>query len=213
MKAGRKHGTEPAQSEMLVVHDAQARLPTQYGEFAAHVYRATQDGAENLALVMGDARGVEPPLVRVHSECLTGDLFGSLRCDCGEQLDQAMRVIAREGRGVLVYLRGHEGRGIGLAQKLKAYQLQDQGRDTVEANTELGLPVDARRYDVAAQILKDLGIGRIRLMSNNPAKVSELQRHAIEVVERVPLETIPTEENRRYLATKRAKLGHFLHLD
>jgi len=213
MDVGREQNDAAETPEVLVEHDAEARLPTRYGEFVAHVYRSVADGAENLALVMGDAAGGSPPLVRVHSECLTGDLLGSLRCDCGAQLDQALRRIAQDGRGVLVYLRGHEGRGIGLAQKLKAYQLQDRGLDTVEANTELGLPVDARRYDVAAQILSHLGVTQLRLLSNNPAKVSELERHAIRVVERVPIETEPTAENRRYLATKKAKLGHYLKVD
>lgn len=196
----------------LVEHLAEARLPTRYGEFVAHVYR-TRDADENVALVMGRIETDRPVLVRVHSECLTGDLLGSLRCDCGAQLDLALRAIAREGTGILVYLRGHEGRGIGLAQKLRAYQLQDRGLDTVEANTELGLPVDARRYDVAAQMLTHLGARRIRLLSNNPAKVAELTRHALDVVERIPLETEPTPENRRYLATKKSKLGHYLKLD
>jgi 3,4-dihydroxy 2-butanone 4-phosphate synthase / GTP cyclohydrolase II len=213
MERRRIETTTRAQSaESLVEHLAEAWLPTRYGEFVAHVYR-TLDDDENVALVMGQVDPDRPVLVRVHSECLTGDLLGSLRCDCGAQLDLALRAIAREGSGILVYLRGHEGRGIGLAQKLRAYQLQDRGLDTVEANTELGLPVDARRYDVAAQMLTHLGARRIRLLSNNPAKVAELTRHALEIVERVPLETEPTAENRRYLATKKSKLGHYLKLD
>jgi 3,4-dihydroxy 2-butanone 4-phosphate synthase/GTP cyclohydrolase II len=168
------------------------------------------DGNEHLALVKGCVTTEDPVLVRVHSECVTGDLFGSVRCDCGAQLDAAMTEISKVGRGVIVYLRGHEGRGIGLAQKLHAYQLQDAGRDTVEANLELGLPVDARNYDVGAQILTDLGISSIRLMSNNPLKFTELEGYRFKIVERVPLVTVPTAENRRYLIAKQQRLGHML---
>lgn len=198
------------QHEPIVEHVSKTRLPTRHGEFTAHVFRSLLDGVEHIALVRGEVYGRNDVLVRVHSECLTGDLLGSLRCDCGEQLDLALRRIAAEGAGVLVYLRGHEGRGIGLGHKIQAYALQDRGRDTVEANTELGLPVDARRYDVGAQILNRLGLCRIRVMSNNPVKLSELKRYALQVVERIPLETLPNGENRRYLATKRDKLGHLL---
>ncbi len=152
-------------------------------------------------------------LVRVHSECFTGDILGSRRCDCGEQLDQALQRIADEGRGVVVYLRGHEGRGIGLTHKMRAYALQDDGRDTVEANLELGLPVDARSYDLGAQILTDLGLTTIRLMSNNPAKFTELSGYPLRVVERVPLIIVPNSENLHYLRTKQRKLGHVLRLE
>lgn len=203
-------------TESLVTPVAEARLPTRHGIFSARVYRAN-DGTEHTALVLGDVLGPSGRdedaaglLVRVHSECLTGDVFGSLRCDCGAQLDAALAKIAAEGRGVLVYLRGHEGRGIGLTRKLHAYQLQDQGRDTVEANVELGLPVDSRSYDVGAQILSDLGVKTLRLMSNNPAKFLELEGYPLRIVGRVPLITKPTDENRAYLETKQAKLGHQL---
>lgn len=199
-------------TEAIVEHVAESRIPTRHGEFTAHVFRSVHDDNEHVALVMGDVCGQPDVLVRVHSECLTGDLLGSLRCDCGSQLELAMRRISVEGRGVIVYLRGHEGRGIGLAHKLRAYQLQDQGRDTVDANLELGLPVDSRSYAVGARILNDLGLGRIRVMSNNPVKLEELARHGLQVVERIPLEIAPNAENDRYLRTKKEKLGHFLHL-
>ena len=199
-----------AQTELE--HAAQSRLPTAHGEFTIHVYRSPQDGIEHVALVKGDVRGQADVLVRLHSECLTGDIFGSLRCDCGEQLDRAMAAIAAAGRGVLVYLRGHEGRGIGLTAKLQAYQLQDQGHDTVQANLALGLPVDSRRYEGGARILADLGVVSVRLLSNNPRKVQELERYQIPVTERVPLEVRPNPENLRYLHTKRQKLGHWLEL-
>lgn len=194
--------------ERLVEQVAEARIPTRHGQFAAHVFRSIIDDAEHVALVLGRVNGQPDVLVRVHSECLTGDVFGSIRCDCGAQLDAALARVADEGRGVVVYLRGHEGRGIGLAQKLNAYNLQDQGRDTVEANLELGLPVDSRRYDVGAQILRDLGLTTIRLMSNNPAKFAALEGYPLRIVERVPLITHPTGENTGYLRTKQAKLGH-----
>jgi 3,4-dihydroxy 2-butanone 4-phosphate synthase/GTP cyclohydrolase II len=200
-------------TENLVHPVAEARLPTRHGTFSARVYSAN-DGTEHMALVMGDVRAAPPsapaPLVRVHSECLTGDVFGSIRCDCGAQLDAAMARIAVEGRGVIVYLRGHEGRGIGLTNKLHAYKLQDQGRDTVEANLELGLPVDARSYDVGAQILSDLGVRTLRLMSNNPAKFVELEGYDLRIVGRVPLVITPNDESMAYLKTKQAKLGHQL---
>ena len=197
-------------TEKLVEAVADARLPTRHGVFSARVYRGALDGIEHVALVYGDIRGAENLLVRVHSECLTGDIFGSTRCDCGAQLDSALERIAKEGRGVVVYLRGHEGRGIGLTSKMHAYKLQDQGRDTVEANLDLGLPVDSRNYDVGAQILTDLGVSTLRLMSNNPAKFRELQGYALCIVERVPLVTRPTADNLAYLSTKQLKLGHYL---
>ena len=199
-------------TERLVRGVAQARLPTPHGLFSAHVYRE-DSGIEHVALVMGEVRGAADVLVRVHSECLTGDIFGSLRCDCGGQLDAALARVAAEGRGVVVYLRGHEGRGVGLASKLHAYRLQDQGRDTVEANLDLGLPIDARTYDVGAQILTDLGVTTLRLMSNNPAKFVELDGYDLRVVGRVPLQVTPNPENLAYLRTKRNKLGHQLDVD
>jgi 3,4-dihydroxy 2-butanone 4-phosphate synthase/GTP cyclohydrolase II len=201
-------------SEPIVEFVAKARLPTRHGPFVAHVFRDVIEGREHIALVRGDLRGAAGGvLVRVHSECITGDLFGSLRCDCGAQLDSALARIAGEGLGVVVYLRGHEGRGIGLINKLHAYRLQDEGRDTVEANLDLGLPVDSRRYDVGAQILTALGVTAIRLMSNNPAKFAALEGYPLRIVERVPLVTPLNEENAGYLSTKQAKLGHTLGLD
>lgn len=195
---------------VLVQHTAEARLPTRHGEFIAHVYRSLEDGTEHMALVMGEPRDQQNVLVRLHSECLTGDILGSMRCDCGEQLDQAMTVIAKAGQGVVVYLRGHEGRGIGLTHKMHAYCLQDQGHDTVDANLELGLPVDSRNYDIGVQILMDLGIRSLRLLSNNPHKVEELENSQLEVVERVPLLVSPNPENMNYLLTKQQRLGHQL---
>ncbi|RMH76410.1 MAG: bifunctional 3,4-dihydroxy-2-butanone-4-phosphate synthase/GTP cyclohydrolase II [Actinomyces sp.] len=197
-------------SEKLVEHFAEARIPTRYGEFTAHAYRSVLDGVEHVAYVMGDVDGGDPPLVRVHSECLTGDILASLRCDCGSQLQMALQMIAEEGRGVLVYLRGHEGRGIGIGHKLRAYALQDEGLDTVDANTALGLPVDSREYGVGANILADLGISAMRLMTNNPAKYGGLEGYGLEIVERVPIVTQPTAENVRYLETKRTRMGHDL---
>jgi 3,4-dihydroxy 2-butanone 4-phosphate synthase/GTP cyclohydrolase II len=199
-------------TEPIVEEVAQARLPTRHGPFTVQVFRDLIEGREHLALVRGELRGAENVLVRVHSECVTGDLFGSLRCDCGAQLDAALARVAAEGRGAVVYLRGHEGRGVGLINKLHAYRLQDQGRDTVEANLDLGLPVDSRRYDVGAQILTRLGLSTIRLMSNNPAKFAALQGYPLRVVERVPLIVPPTAESAGYLSTKQAKLGHLLGL-
>lgn len=201
------------QHEKLVVHVSQARLPTPYGEFTAHVYKSILDDIEHLAIVMGELKGKSNLLVRVHSECLTGDVFSSLRCDCGKQLQLAAQKIAEEGEGVIIYLRGHEGRGIGLGHKLRAYTLQDQGRDTVEANEELGLPVDSREYGIGAQILVDLGITTLRLMTNNPAKYGGLAGYDLNIIERVPLIASPTEENIHYLRTKKQKLGHHLNLD
>ncbi|ODP34154.1 GTP cyclohydrolase II [Pandoraea sp. ISTKB] len=192
---------------------ATATLPTRYGTFTSHAFRVKDSANEHLALVMGDvtdnASGILPPLVRLHSECLTGDVFGSYRCDCGEQLDAGMRKIAEEGRGVMLYLRGHEGRGIGLSNKIRAYLLQEQGRDTVEANLDLGLPDDAREYDSAAAILRILGVGSVRLMSNNPKKFDTLIKHGIPVSERVALDIPMREENERYIRTKQAKFGHY----
>jgi 3,4-dihydroxy 2-butanone 4-phosphate synthase / GTP cyclohydrolase II len=199
-------------TEPIVEPVAEARLPTRHGPFVVRVFRDLIEGREHLALVRGDVRSGADILVRVHSECITGDLFGSLRCDCGTQLDAALARVAAEGRGVVVYLRGHEGRGIGLVNKLHAYRLQDQGRDTVEANLDLGLPVDSRRYDLGAQILTALGVTNIRLMSNNPAKFAALEGYPLRIVERVPLITAPNDENAAYLATKQAKLGHLLGL-
>lgn len=193
----------------LVDKGATARLPTRYGVFEAHSYRSALDGIEHVAMVYGDVGDGNNVLCRVHSECLTGDIFGSQRCDCGPQLNEAMRMVAEEGRGVIVYLRGQEGRGIGLIHKLAAYNLQDQGRDTVEANLDLGLPVDSREYGVGAQILKQLGINTLRLMTNNPAKFAGLKGHGLAIVERVPIITEVNEENRRYIETKREKMGHF----
>ncbi|MFX1674725.1 GTP cyclohydrolase II [Paraburkholderia sp. A2WS-5] len=192
-----------------VVLDAVATLPTRYGTFESYVYRVKDGGAEHVALVMGDVGGGEPVLARLHSECLTGDVFGSYRCDCGEQLDLALRYIAAEGRGVLLYLRGHEGRGIGLSNKIRAYQLQQQGRDTVEANLDLGLPDDAREYDSAAAILRLLKVTSVRLMSNNPKKFDTLSKHGIPVIERVALAIPMREENERYIRTKQIKFGHY----
>ena len=187
------------------------RLPTPYGEFAARAWHSA-DGLQHLALVRGSVAGDAPVLVRVHSECLTGDVFGSLRCDCGAQLAQAVERVAEEGRGVVLYLRGHEGRGIGLAHKLRAYALQEQGFDTVEANLELGFPADARDYGPASAILKALGVRRVRLLTNNPDKVAALEQAGLDVVERVPLLDEPTPENVRYLRTKQERLGHLLGL-
>jgi 3,4-dihydroxy 2-butanone 4-phosphate synthase / GTP cyclohydrolase II len=198
--------------EKLVRHVSSARMPTAHGDFVAHVYESVLDGEQHLALVRGMIDPSRPVLVRVHSECLTGDVFGSRRCDCGEQLDAALERIASEGAGVVVYLRGHEGRGIGLAHKLQAYALQEQGLDTVEANLALGLPVDTRSYGAGAQILADLGVGRMRLMTNNPAKCADLDGSRLELVERIPLVVRPVAENLRYLRTKQEKLGHALEL-
>ncbi len=199
--------------ELLVEHFASARLPTTYGEFVAHAYRSVADGLEHLAYVMGDVEAGDPPLARVHSECLTGDILASLRCDCGDQLRLALQMIADEGRGVLIYLRGHEGRGIGIGHKLRAYALQDTGLDTVDANSAQGLPVDAREYGVGAAMLIDLGVRRLRLMTNNPTKVGGLDGSGLEVVERVPIEIESNPENLRYLETKRTRMGHALGED
>ncbi len=199
--------------ERHVVREAETRLPTRHGEFTAIGYTITVDGSEHVALVHGDPATLGedgPVLTRVHSECLTGDVFGSDRCDCGPQLEEALERIVAEGRGVVVYLRGHEGRGIGLVAKLQAYQLQDGGRDTVDANLDLGLPADARHYGAATQILKDLGIEEVRLLTNNPDKVSSLEDYGIKVAERVPLTPHPNDHNLSYLLTKRDRMGHDL---
>ena len=196
--------------EKLVEHFASARIPTKYGDFTAHAYRSTLDGDEHVAYVLGDLNSVEAPLVRVHSECLTGDLLGSVRCDCGSQLDAALGKVGEEGVGVIVYLRGHEGRGIGIGHKLRAYELQDEGLDTVDANLSQGLPVDSREYGVGAQILSDLGLTQMRLMTNNPVKYGGLEGYGLEIVGREPLRTTPNPENLRYLETKRRRMGHLL---
>jgi 3,4-dihydroxy 2-butanone 4-phosphate synthase/GTP cyclohydrolase II len=196
-------------NERLVDPIASARLPTRHGDFTIHVYRDF-NGTEHVALVKGMVMGTEPVLVRVHSECLTGDILGSLRCDCGHQLDGALELIADAGRGVLVYLRGHEGRGIGIGHKIAAYGLQDGGLDTVDANVHLGLPVDSREYGVGAQILTDLGVSRMRLITNNPVKYGGLQGFGLEVVDRVALPARVNRENLHYLRTKRERLGHLI---
>jgi GTP cyclohydrolase II len=200
-------------SEPVIEHVANSLLPTAHGEFRMHVYRCPEEAIEHVALVKGDLLDQERVLVRVHSECLTGDVFGSARCDCGAQLDAAMSRIQTTGSGAIVYLRGQEGRGIGLGNKILAYQLQDQGRDTVEANLDLGLPVDTRTYQVAARILAHLGVRSIRLMTNNPGKLEKLAQHGLEIVERVPVVTRRTPHNLAYLRTKQQKLGHMLDFD
>jgi 3,4-dihydroxy 2-butanone 4-phosphate synthase/GTP cyclohydrolase II len=198
------------QRDKLVKRLGEARIPTKHGDFTCYAYESVLDGEQHLALVKGAVAGEENVLVRVHSECLTGDVFGSLRCDCGVQLDAALRRIAEEGTGAVVYLRGHEGRGIGIGHKLRAYTLQEQGRDTVDANLELGLPVDSREYGIGAQILNDLGITTMRLMTNNPTKYGGLEGFGLDIVERVPLESAPNPENIEYLRTKRERMGHLL---
>lgn len=197
-------------TEKLVDFISAARLPTRHGEFIAKVYRSKIDGIEHMAIIKGDVSHGSAVMVRVHSECLTGDVFGSRRCDCGAQLDLALEKISQEGKGVVIYLRGHEGRGIGLAHKLRAYALQDLGRDTVEANIELGFPPDTREYGIGAQILADLGVANIRLMTNNPAKYNGLEGYDLTIVERVPLLSTATAENVKYLQTKKEKMGHLL---
>jgi len=192
---------------------ASATVPTKHGSFACVVFE--HGGLEQVALVRGEVNqrvDGRPVIVRVHSECLTGDVFGSRRCDCGEQLDAALERIAHEGRGVLVYLRGHEGRGIGLGHKIIAYSLQDEGLDTVDANLAQGLPADAREYDQAAEMLRQLGVGSVRLITNNPAKCDRLDELGIEVVERLAATTVPTPENEAYLRTKATRMGHLIEL-
>jgi 3,4-dihydroxy 2-butanone 4-phosphate synthase/GTP cyclohydrolase II len=198
------------QEEKLVRRVAEARVPTDWGDFTCYAYESLIDGETHMAMVKGAVSGEDDVLVRVHSECLTGDVFGSLRCDCGVQLDSAMQKVSEEGKGVVLYLRGHEGRGIGIAHKLRAYELQDQGRDTVDANTDLGLPVDSREYGIGAQILVDLGITTMRLMTNNPSKRGGLEGFGLEITGRVPLESAPNPENIAYLRTKRERMGHLL---
>jgi 3,4-dihydroxy 2-butanone 4-phosphate synthase/GTP cyclohydrolase II len=187
-----------------------ARLPTTHGDFVAYGYRSAPSEAEHVALVMGRLRGEHDVLARVHSECLTGDVFGSQRCDCGMQLSEALRLVAAEGRGIIVYNRDQEGRGIGLLAKLAAYGLQDEGLDTVEANVTLGFPADGRDYGVAAQILHDLGVGSVRLLTNNPEKIRQLGVWGVTVSGRVPHEVGLTRHNDAYLATKAEKLGHLI---
>jgi 3,4-dihydroxy 2-butanone 4-phosphate synthase/GTP cyclohydrolase II len=199
--------------DKLVRRVSQARIPTPHGDFTAHVFESLLDHTEHVAFVKGDVAGRQNVLVRVHSECLTGDVFGSIRCDCGMQLEQALQQVQEAGEGVVVYLRGHEGRGIGLGHKLRAYELQEQGRDTVEANLELGFPVDSREYGIGSQILVDLGVTTMRLLTNNPAKYGGIEGYGLEIVERVPLRTTPNRENIAYLRAKQQKLGHLLDID
>lgn len=201
------------QEEQLVERVVESRIPTIHGWFQAIGYRSKLDGREHVAFVMGDIGDGDRVLTRVHSECLTGDVFGSLRCDCGTQLDQALAEVAKEGRGVVLYIRGHEGRGIGLFHKLAAYNLQDAGRDTVQANQDLGLPVDNRDYGMGAQILYDIGVRSMRLLSNNPTKRAGIEGYGLEIVERVPLVTEPNDHNRAYLDTKASKMGHVFGTD
>jgi 3,4-dihydroxy 2-butanone 4-phosphate synthase/GTP cyclohydrolase II len=199
-------------NEVLVTKVAEANIPTPHGEFRSLAYESTVDGRTHVALVMGDMGDGVDVLIRVHSECLTGDVFGSLRCDCGEQLDRAMELIGKEGRGAILYIRGHEGRAIGITHKLRAYELQDRGRDTVEANVELGFEPDQRDYGIGAQILYELGVRSMRLLTNNPEKRAGLEGHGLAINERLPLQTDPTPQNVGYLRTKREKLGHLLDL-
>lgn len=198
------------QKEQLVYPYSKAKIPTEYGEFTAHAYISNLDGIEHVAFVCGEIQPDKEVLVRVHSECLTGDIFSSKRCDCGNQLKLAMKKIAQEGCGVLVYLRGHEGRGIGLRHKLRAYNLQDEGYDTAQANIELGFPVDSREYGIGAQILVDLGVKKMRLMTNNPEKYTGLKGYGLKITERVPLVIQPNEDNYQYLQTKKEKMGHLI---
>jgi 3,4-dihydroxy 2-butanone 4-phosphate synthase/GTP cyclohydrolase II len=198
------------QYEKLVRRIAEARMPTEWGDFTCYAYESLLDGEQHLALVRGAVQGEDNVLVRVHSECLTGDVFGSLRCDCGPQVAKAMALIAAEDCGVVVYLRGHEGRGIGIGHKIRAYELQEQGADTIDANLALGLPVDSREYGIGAQILVDLGVTTMRLMTNNTAKYGGLDGYGLQIVERVPLEIVPNPENEAYLRTKRDRMGHLL---
>jgi 3,4-dihydroxy 2-butanone 4-phosphate synthase / GTP cyclohydrolase II len=200
-------------TESLVKRVAQTRLPTEFGDFTAFGYSSDTDDSEHIALVAGEIGDGQDILVRVHSECLTGDVFGSLRCDCGPQLHAALGRIAEEGRGVVLYVKGHEGRGIGLLHKLRAYTLQDEGHDTVDANLELGLPADARDYGTGAQILADLGIHSMRLLTNNPAKRAGLEGYGLTIIERVPLEIHPNPHNQVYLQTKADRMGHVLTTD
>lgn len=194
-----------------IIKISTSKLPTEFGDYMIHLYQDLTTTIEHVALVMGNVLKQENVLVRVHSECLTGDIFSSKRCDCGEQLKMAQQLIATEGSGAIIYLRDHEGRGIGLANKIRAYALQDSGLDTVEANIALGLPVDSRTFDVAAEILLDLEIKSIRLMSNNPSKCGALKTHGTTINSLVPLKIASNESNRQYLQTKKNKLGHLLN--
>ncbi|HVE77190.1 MAG TPA: bifunctional 3,4-dihydroxy-2-butanone-4-phosphate synthase/GTP cyclohydrolase II [Actinomycetota bacterium] len=196
--------------EHLVKRVAAARMPTQYGDFTCYAYQSLVDGQEYVAFVKAEVQGEENVLVRVHSQCLTGDVFGSARCDCGPQLHQALQKIEEEGRGVLLYIMAHEGRGIGIIHKIRAYNLQEKGRDTVDANVELGFAPDQRDYGIGAQVLVDLGLTSIRLMTNSPQKYAGIEGYGLSIVERVPLQTSPTEQNLAYLRTKRDRLGHIL---
>ncbi|MBN1898922.1 MAG: bifunctional 3,4-dihydroxy-2-butanone-4-phosphate synthase/GTP cyclohydrolase II [Spirochaetes bacterium] len=197
-------------TEKLVEKVADAELPTKYGNFHLYVYEYKIDRSIHIALVKGKIKKNEPVLVRVHSECLTGDVFHSLRCDCGEQMDEAMKIIEKKGKGVIVYMRHHEGRGIGIVNKIKAYKFQQQGLDTVEANCALGFPADLRDYGVGAQILVDLKVGKIKLLTNNPRKIIGIKGYGLEIVQKVPIEVKPNKMNKKYLAAKKAKLGHTL---
>ncbi len=199
------------ETETLYKRDGKAKLPTKYGDFDIYTYVSTIEDEHHVALVMGDVTTSEPVLVRIHSECLTGDVFGSKRCDCGQQLDAAMKQVAAEGRGVLVYLR-QEGRGIGLVNKIHAYELQDQGYDTVEANLMLGFPSDLREYYMADEMLQDLGVKEIRLLTNNPLKIEGLKKHGIKITERIPIQLEVFDETQRYMETKKQKMGHYLNL-
>ena len=200
-------------SEKLIERVVEARVPTRHGDFKAVGFKSLVDDRQHVALVRGEIGDGQAVLTRVHYECLTGDVFGSVRCDCGEQLDWALEQIAREGRGVVLYIRGHEGRGIGLLHKLAAYRLQDEGLDTVDANVNLGLPVDSRDYGVGSQILYDLGVRSMRLMTNNPTKRAGIEGYGLSILERIPIPVSATEENRGYLKTKAERLGHELDLD
>ncbi len=196
--------------EVLVARVAETTIPTPHGEFRSYAFESLVDGRTHIALVLGEIGDGAEVLTRVHSECLTGDVFGSLRCDCGAQLDRALEMVAQEGRGVVLYVRGHEGRAIGLTHKLRAYELQDQGRDTVEANLELGFSADPRDYGIGAQILVDLGVRSMRLLTNNPAKRAGLEGYGLSISDRIPIQTAPTPENIGYLRAKREKMGHLL---
>src|ERR1700694_4982337 len=219
MEFRKKHGLRICTIQSLIAHrrlkeklieaEQIVKLPTDYGDFDLHLYRSTLDGVHHLALVKGKISRTRPTLVRVHSECLTGDVFGSRRCDCGNQLHAALRQIAEEGNGILVYMR-QEGRGIGLAAKIRAYKLQEQGLDTVEANEKLGFPMDLREYGTGAQILVDLGVRHIRLLTNNPKKVVGLEGYGLNIIEQLPIKAVANPHNARYLQTKRLKMGHLL---
>jgi 3,4-dihydroxy 2-butanone 4-phosphate synthase/GTP cyclohydrolase II len=197
-------------SEKLIEKIEVVDMPTDFGVFKLHLYKSSLDGVHHIALVMGNIDPKKPTLVRVHSECLTGDIFASRRCDCGSQLHAAMKMVAEAGSGIIVYMRGHEGRGIGLHGKIMAYKLQEQGLDTVEANLKLGFGMDLRDYGIGAQIISDIGVRKIRLMTNNPRKVVGLEGHKLEIVEQVPVISVPNQHNKKYLETKKKKLGHKL---